>query len=43
MAILKNQRKTIEAVKTLNEFLNVFMTDTEAWLELTDLYIGFNE
>jgi hypothetical protein len=27
------------AIKMLNDYLNVFMTDVDAWLELADLYI----
>lgn len=43
VAILVARGKTLEAIKELNEFLNVFMSDTEAWLELADLYIKNNE
>lgn len=29
----------MRAIQLLNEYLTVFMADTEAWLELSDLYI----
>ena len=40
IAILKAQNKIPEAVKELNEYLKKFMSDTEAWMELSELYIS---
>ena len=43
VAILKAQNKIAEAVKELNEYLKKFMSDQEAWTELTELYISQQE
>lgn len=40
VAILKAQNRIGEAVKELNEYLKKFMSDQEAWIELTELYIS---
>lgn len=40
IAIYKAQGKTSEAIKELNEYLNKFMNDNEAWLELATLYLN---
>lgn len=40
VAIYKAQNKVEEAVKECNKYLNTFCTDTESWLELSDLYIS---
>jgi len=43
VAILKAQNRIGEAVKELNEYLKKFMSDQEAWIELTELYISQQE
>ncbi|KAI1290178.1 ER membrane protein complex subunit 2 [Halotydeus destructor] len=43
IAILIAQRKLPEAVSELCEYLEKFMNDQEAWLELADLYIQEQE
>ncbi|XP_043229154.1 ER membrane protein complex subunit 2-like [Amphibalanus amphitrite] len=40
IAILKSLGKTSEAIRELVEYLKKFMSDTEAWMELSDLYIS---
>lgn len=37
--MLLEKGKQMDAVKALNEFLGVFMTDTEAWEQLLHLYM----
>lgn len=39
IAILIAQKRTPEIIKELSEYLKKFMNDTEAWLELCDIYI----
>ncbi|XP_033640668.1 ER membrane protein complex subunit 2-like [Asterias rubens] len=39
VAILKAQDRIGDAIKELNRYLESFMADHEAWLELSDLYI----
>ncbi|XP_041362007.1 ER membrane protein complex subunit 2-like [Gigantopelta aegis] len=39
VAILKAQGKYPEAIEKINKYLDKFMTDYEAWMELCDLYI----
>ncbi|KAL3993889.1 Tetratricopeptide repeat family protein [Acanthocheilonema viteae] len=39
IAILKAQGNRQEAIRELNEYLKTFISDTEAWLELSDLYL----
>eukprot|EP01122_Echinamoeba_exundans_P016959 TRINITY_DN8765_c0_g1_i1.p1 TRINITY_DN8765_c0_g1~~TRINITY_DN8765_c0_g1_i1.p1 ORF type:complete len:329 (-),score=68.69 TRINITY_DN8765_c0_g1_i1:115-1101(-) len=39
ITIARERRDLTRAVQLLNEYLTVFMSDTEAWLELADLYI----
>lgn len=39
IAILIAQKRTPEIIKELSEYLKKFMNDTEAWLELCDVYI----
>ena len=43
VAILKAQNRIPEAVKELNEYLKKFMSDQEAWTELSELYISQQE
>lgn len=43
VAILIAQRRNIEAIKELTDYLKKFMNDQEAWLELSDLYIQEQE
>ncbi|RWS27989.1 ER membrane protein complex subunit 2-like protein, partial [Leptotrombidium deliense] len=43
IAILIAQRKIPEAIKEMSDYLQKFMNDTEAWLELSDLYIQEQE
>lgn len=40
IAILKAQNKISEAIKELNNYLTKFMSDTEGWMELSELYIS---
>ncbi|XP_066572058.1 ER membrane protein complex subunit 2 isoform X2 [Amia ocellicauda] len=40
IAILKAQGKSTEAIKELNEYLEQFVGDQEAWHELAELYIN---
>uniref|UniRef100_A0A0R3RTN8 ER membrane protein complex subunit 2 n=1 Tax=Elaeophora elaphi TaxID=1147741 RepID=A0A0R3RTN8_9BILA len=39
IAILKAQGNRQEEIRELNEYLKTFISDTEAWLELSDLYL----
>jgi len=39
IALLKAQGKTTDAVKSLTNYLQTFMADQEAWMELAELYI----
>jgi ER membrane protein complex subunit 2 len=39
ITLARERRDPTRAVQLLNEYLTVFMSDTEAWLELSDLYI----
>ncbi|XP_055942275.1 ER membrane protein complex subunit 2-like isoform X2 [Argiope bruennichi] len=39
VAVLKAQNKISEAVKELTDYLKKFMSDHEAWMELSDLYL----
>uniref|UniRef100_T1IPG5 ER membrane protein complex subunit 2 n=1 Tax=Strigamia maritima TaxID=126957 RepID=T1IPG5_STRMM len=43
VAILKAQNKIVEAVKELDDYLKKFMSDQEAWMELSELYIREQE
>ncbi|XP_019865181.1 ER membrane protein complex subunit 2 [Aethina tumida] len=43
IAILKSQGKISEAVKELTDYLKTFMADTEAWQELSEIYISEND
>ncbi|RWS10315.1 ER membrane protein complex subunit 2-like protein [Dinothrombium tinctorium] len=43
IAILIAQRKIPEAIREMSEYLKKFMNDSEAWLELCDLYIQEQE
>jgi len=43
IAILKAQGETDRAVRELVKYLQVFMSDQEAWLELCELYTGEQE
>ncbi|KRT79070.1 Tetratricopeptide repeat-containing protein [Oryctes borbonicus] len=40
VAIFKAQGRNVEAIKQLTEYLKTYMTDTEAWQELSELYIA---
>jgi len=40
IALKKDDGQTSEAIKLLNEYLGVFMGDTEAWQELAELYLA---
>jgi len=40
IAVLKSMGKTAEAATELVDYLKKFMSDTEAWMELCDLYVG---
>ncbi|XP_018011738.1 ER membrane protein complex subunit 2 [Hyalella azteca] len=39
IAVLRGQRRYVDAIKELNEYLQLFMSDWEAWQELLDLYL----
>ena len=43
IAVTKAQNNPHETVKELAEYLDVFMSDQEAWMELADLYISLQE
>lgn len=43
IAVLIAQKRIPAAIDTFNAFLNLFMNDQEAWLELSDLYIHEQE
>lgn len=43
VAILKAQQRVTEAIDELNEYLTTFMSYQEAWMELSELYIGLQE
>ncbi|CAG2175279.1 unnamed protein product [Oppiella nova] len=43
IAILLAERRVAEAIKELCDYLKKFMNDTEAWLQLSDLYIEEQE
>ncbi|KAI4457546.1 tetratricopeptide repeat protein [Holotrichia oblita] len=40
VAIFKAQGRNVEAIKQLTEYLKTYMTDNEAWQELSELYIA---
>jgi tetratricopeptide (TPR) repeat protein len=40
IAILRSMSKEADAISALVEFLEAFPTDTEAWCELSGLYMG---
>ncbi|KAG8196762.1 hypothetical protein JTE90_014495 [Oedothorax gibbosus] len=40
VSVLKAQNKIPEAVKELTDYLKKFMSDHEAWMELSDLYLS---
>jgi len=39
VAVFKSQGKNLEAIKELTVYLHTFMSDQDAWLELSDLYL----
>ncbi|XP_050704943.1 ER membrane protein complex subunit 2-like, partial [Eriocheir sinensis] len=39
VAVLRGQGRIIDAIKELTEYLKLFMSDSEAWQELCDLYL----
>ncbi|KAF6099180.1 ER membrane protein complex subunit 2 [Phyllostomus discolor] len=43
IAIRKAQGKNVEAIRELNEYLEQFVGDQEAWHELAELYINEHE
>lgn len=43
IAILKGRGHTAEAIKELTEYLKKFMSDEEAWQELSELYLSEQE
>ena len=40
VAVYKARKDTGAALKELNEYLKVFVCDSESWLELSELYIS---
>ena len=43
IAITKAQNKTVDTVNELKEYLDVYMSDQEAWMELAEMYISLQE
>lgn len=43
VAVHRAKGDTAQAIKELTEFLEVFMNDSESWMELSDLYIQQND
>lgn len=43
IAVTKAQNNPFETAKELKEYLDVFMSDQEAWMELANLYIDMQE
>jgi len=43
VALLRGQRRYVEAVKELTDYLNKFMSDGEAWQELSSLYLKLGD
>ena len=43
IAVTKAQNNPSETAKQLKEYLDVYMSDQEAWMELADLYISMQE
>ena len=43
IAVTKAQNVPSETVKELKEYLDVYMSDQEAWMELADVYISMQE
>lgn len=39
VVVLKSQGKNVEAIKELTVYLHTFMSDQDAWLELSELYL----
>lgn len=39
MALEKTKGDTAKAIELLRKYIDIFMTDTEAWAELSDLYV----
>ncbi|KAH7727187.1 hypothetical protein AAVH_05412 [Aphelenchoides avenae] len=39
VAMLLAQGQRLEAIRELNEYLSTFVNDTEAWMQLSDLYL----
>ncbi|CAI5442056.1 unnamed protein product [Caenorhabditis angaria] len=43
VAVLLAQGKRLEAIKAINEYLKIFLNDSEAWLQLSELYLLEND
>ncbi|XP_045180975.2 ER membrane protein complex subunit 2-like [Mercenaria mercenaria] len=43
IAILKEKNDVLGAIESLNKYLEMFMTDFDAWMELCDLYLLFQD
>ncbi|KAF7277817.1 hypothetical protein GWI33_009233 [Rhynchophorus ferrugineus] len=43
VAVFKAQGKIVDAIKELTDYLKIFMTDADAWQELSELYIAEND
>lgn len=43
ICVLKAQGKVMEAIAELNKLLKVYMSDTESWMELANLYVQVND
>ncbi|MCP3662159.1 MAG: hypothetical protein GY696_06625 [Gammaproteobacteria bacterium] len=37
---MKAQKRTKEAIESMNDYLKTFLNDFEAWLELANLYLS---
>uniref|UniRef100_A0A1I7XUX4 ER membrane protein complex subunit 2 n=1 Tax=Heterorhabditis bacteriophora TaxID=37862 RepID=A0A1I7XUX4_HETBA len=40
IAVLLAERKRLDAIRELNEYLKIFLNDSEAWIQLSDLFLA---
>ncbi len=43
VAMEKSRGSTVKAIELLRTYLDTFMTDKEAWIELADLYLEVSQ
>jgi len=43
VAIAKEKNDVVQAINLLNEYLKIFMAETDAWVELGELYLSIKE